>query len=241
MSLADVYIFDIDGTLTAPRQPIDEEFSSFFLSFAKKHEVFLATGSDKAKVLEQLPVEILHACHGYFTCMGNELWINDEKIYSRKLKIPTNVLEWLKQQIEDSRYPHKQNFGKTHFEYRSGMLNFSVSGRDISQEQRKLYYQWDVIEGERKFLARRFNELFKDYDLEAFVGGQISIDIQKKGKDKGQIYDYLSNYERKIFFGDKCYPGGNDYSLAKKCEVKFAVQNWKDTQKILQDFILPLS
>ena len=63
----------------------------------------------------------------------------------------------------------------------------------------------------------------------------IEIDIQKIGSDKGQIFDYLSFYKTKVFFGDKCEPSGNDYSLYKKCEIKFAVHSWLQTASILKN------
>ena len=36
-----------------------------------------------------------------------------------------------------------------------------------------------------------------------------------------------------IFFGDKCYEGGNDYSVAQKADIFWQVKNWKHTHKIL--------
>ena len=69
-----VYIFDIDGTLTPPRQKINKQFASFFASFCTQNAVFLATGSDYKKVKEQITKNIISKVDGIFTCMGNELW-----------------------------------------------------------------------------------------------------------------------------------------------------------------------
>ena len=117
-------------------------------------------------------------------------------------------------------------------------LNFSTVGRDITQAQREEYYEWDKIQGERKNICDNFNRLFNKH-FYACVGGKISIDIQKQGEDKSQIYHYLSDHDRKIFFGDKCEPGGNDYALANLCEVKFNVDNWRETWDILTNLIIP--
>lgn len=238
MSEYDAYIFDVDGTLTAPRSQMDEEFSKFFQKFCKKHIVYLATGSDRVKVKDQIPAEIIYSCMGVFTCMGNELWVDDEMIYSRKLKPPSDVIFWLYEKLYETKYP-KHKLGTVNFEYRAGMLNFSVVGRDISKNERTEYNEWDAIYKERKSICDTFNKIFHRYNLEACIGGEISIDIQEKGRDKGQIYDYLSNHPRKIFFGDKCQPGGNDFSLAKACEVKFNVDNWQQTWNILTNLIIP--
>lgn len=229
-----VYIFDVDGTLTPPRQKINKQFASFFVSFCEQKPVFLATGSDYKKVKEQITKDIISKVDGIFTCMGNELWVNDEKVYFKELKIPAEVQLWLTGQLYESKYP-KEKCGNIHFEHRTGMLNFSVVGRDISKDIRSEYSNWDKISKEREKIVKNFNKLFKHYNLEACIGGEISIDIQKTGSDKGQIFDYLSFYKTKVFFGDKCKPSGNDYSLYQKCEFKFSVDNWLHTSSILKN------
>ncbi len=229
-----VYIFDVDGTLTPPRQKINKQFASFFVSFCEQKPVFLATGSDYKKVKEQITKDIISKVDGIFTCMGNELWVNDEKVYFKELKIPAEVQLWLTGQLYESKYP-KEKCGNIHFEHRTGMLNFSVVGRDISKDIRSEYSNWDKSSKEREKIVKNFNKLFKHYNLEACIGGEISIDIQKIGSDKGQIFDYLSFYKTKVFFGDKCKPSGNDYSLYQKCEFKFSVDNWLHTSSILKN------
>ena len=48
------FIFDVDGTLTPARKQIDGEFLPFFSEFAARNDVYLVTGSDRDKTLEQL-------------------------------------------------------------------------------------------------------------------------------------------------------------------------------------------
>lgn len=232
----EVYIFDVDGTLTPARQPMNPEFVPVFEKFANNNVVFLASGSDFEKIKEQMPLKLMYDCMGVFSCMGNELRVNDEIIYRKKLNLPADVVMWLYEQLHNTKYPRHKS-GSSNFEYRVGMLNFSTVGRDISQKQREEYYQWDLIEEERFKICNKFNHLFKKYELEACIGGKISIDIQGIGRDKGQIYDYLSMYDEKIFFGDKCDLGGNDYSLYKKCEKTFTVRGWRDTMQILNNLM----
>ena len=45
------YIFDVDGTLTPSRGTIDPQFKKEFLAFARTHNVYLVTGSDRPKTL----------------------------------------------------------------------------------------------------------------------------------------------------------------------------------------------
>ena len=48
------YIFDVDGTLTPSRQKLDPNFLIFFNSFALANDVYLVTGSDRDKTIEQI-------------------------------------------------------------------------------------------------------------------------------------------------------------------------------------------
>ena len=91
------------------------------------------------------------------------------------------------------------------------MCNFSVVGRNATQEQRKQYYYYDCKTKEREQIAL----LKLSPKLQADVGGETGIDIFEKGCNKAQILNEFSNTERIKFYGDRTDPAGNDYVLAK--------------------------
>ena len=62
------YIFDVDGTLTPSRKKIDQEFLKFFMNFSSNHDVYLVTGSDRDKTLEQVTTELYHNCKRVYNC-----------------------------------------------------------------------------------------------------------------------------------------------------------------------------
>ena len=71
-----------------------------------------------------------------------EFYIDDKKVYENKCIIPHHITEWLDDKLRNSGCP--DTFKETlHYEYRPGMLNFSVCGRDVTTEQRKNYFDWD--------------------------------------------------------------------------------------------------
>ena len=225
------FLFDVDGTLTEPRQRMTEEFALFFSDWMEGKDVFLVSGSDLLKIKEQVPAPIIDKCQGIFACMGNELWKKDENIYRNNLLLPQEVKTWLDEKVKDSKFEQKR---PPHFEYRAGMVNFSVVGRGASTALRQYYYEWNEGVKERENIAEGFNKEFnKKYNLEALVGGQISLDIQQIGKDKGQIIDHL-DYEEHVFFGDKCDSGGNDHSLYERATEKWKVANHEHTLRLLK-------
>ena len=67
-----IYLFDIDGTLTEPRQKMSDNHVLAFLSWMTNKNVYLVTGSDYPKVKEQLPDSVVRKCNGVFCSMANQ-------------------------------------------------------------------------------------------------------------------------------------------------------------------------
>ena len=142
-----------------------------------------------------------------------------------------------------NQYPHRYG---NHIEDRGSMVNFSIVGRNCNQEQRDEFFKWDEEKGERRKISTFLKHKFKD--LDAVIGGQISIDIYPKGMDKSQIIEHIEDIEEKycpdkyIFIGDRTMEGGNDYPLAKLMTGKsfrdfYQTEGPKQTQKILESLI----
>ena len=226
------YIFDVDGTLTPSRGKIDSAFEKEFLKFCHTHRVFLVTGSDRDKTVEQVGETIYNACMRVYNCSGNSRWIRDKELYYNDWELPLDAKQCLNFKLEHSPFPLRTGL---HFEDRTGMCNFSVVGRNANQEQRKEYYEYDCKTKEREKIATAFNEKYPD--LLADVGGETGIDIFKKGCNKAQILNEFSNTNRIKFYGDRTDPAGNDYPLAKLLQPHqvFAVKDWKETRTLLSN------
>ena len=130
----------------------------------------------------------------------------------------------------------KQNLGN-HLEERVGLVNFSIIGRNCPQEKREEYYQWDKNNHERMKICESIMKKFPD--IEASIGGQISIDIYEKGCNKAQVLNDIS--DPICFFGDKMEEGGNDYPIAnrliqeKRDHSLYKVNTPNDTWNILKN------
>jgi len=208
-----LYVFDMDGTLTAPALPMDADFAAVFYNWQQTHKSYLATGSKYDKVVKQIEPKILNAFAGIYTSMGNEFTVQGKIIYQKKFV----ALPLLYQKLEDYRkntaYPYKQY--PNYIEERPGMINFSVLGRNCPHKARLKYTAWDQISKEREKMMDELVHLFPQYDIS--IGGPISLDITPKGCGKEQIaYHLREQYpnEKIVFIGDKTFVGGNDYKLA---------------------------
>ena len=236
-------MFDVDGTLTPSRQVMSQQFDNFMFRWGHRNNFWLVSGSDLDKMKEQVPEHILDLAEGLFTCGGNQLYVNGELIYDNKFKVPETLLTYLGEELRMTDYPVKAG---NHIEDRGSMLNFSIVGRNCTQNQREDYYRYDNLTGERKRISKYIREQWKDID--AVIGGQISIDIVPKGFDKSQIMKHIDETYKKrnvddceyIFYGDRIEEGGNDYPLAQLLESRsdgrvHKVEDWQDTLEQLQN------
>ena len=241
-----IFIFDVDGTLTPSRQPMTKEFQTFFKQWIKKNKFYLVTGSDLPKLQEQMCMYDIEA-EGIFTCCGNQFWLPNpsvpiqsaDLVYDNKFKVPRKLNKLLGTILSNSIYPHRYG---NHVEDRGSMVNFSIVGRDCNQEQREEYYKWDKEKGERKIIAQAVKEKFPD--LDAVIGGQISIDIYPKGNDKSQVLNVIEQERlvppnQYIFIGDGIENGGNDYPLAELMDNTpicdwYHTKGWEHTKEILE-------
>ena len=233
----------MDGTLTPSRREMTQDFEEFYSRWAKHHTFFLVSGSNLEKIKEQVPQYILDMSEGVFTCGGNQLWLGGKLSYNHEFKPEEDLINFLKEKLSNSPYPVRAG---NHIEDRGSMLNFSIVGRDCSLEERLEYFEYDVHSNERSIIS---DEIINKWNnLDAVIGGQISIDITPKGMNKSQVLSEVKKFysdDRYIFIGDRTMKGGNDYPLAKimneqeNCTVfqagaPSAEDGYKDTKIILE-------
>jgi phosphomannomutase len=225
------FIFDVDGTLTPSRRSIDTEFQRFFLDFIYANQVYLVTGSDSDKTIEQLGQDIFNQVARVYNCNGNDTWERGVNTYTNEWIIPHKAKSWLTEKLEESSFPLRTG---NHIEERPGMVNFSIVGRNATLGERKLYVQYDQKDNERSLIAKLFNKEFPT--LQATVGGDTGFDIAPIGLDKSQIMKDFNKDDQIYFFGDMMELGGNDYPLAIKVSDPIQVSDWKETKEYLEKF-----
>ena len=225
------YVFDVDGTLTPSRLRMDREFEQFFRNWIKDKNVYLLTGSDHDKTIEQVGVNIWREVTESHQCGGNVVYRQSDLVEVSKWQPSKSLIDVCQNLIDISKYPVKAG---NHIEERVGLLNISVVGRNCTQEQRLAYNEWDNEHREREFICKSLTTMFPE--LEATAGGQISVDIHEYGKNKSQIRRKLDGIIH--FFGDKTEKGGNDYPIASILEEPdkvFQVDDWEHTYRLLKE------
>ena len=225
------YVFDVDGTLSHARQPMDKEFHDWFVNWMATRDVYLVTGSDRPKTVEQIGEDIVDGCNMSFQCAGKDVWRKGSPVAQTNFTPPPEMTDWLKNELKNSKYPNRWG---NHIEKRVGLINFCVPGRDMPDEERDEYFHWDKAIGERLDIAERFNKEFPGF--QAQVGGNTSLDIFMAGRNKAQVYNTIGS--PMVFFGDRCEATGNDYPLVKMLKLydkHHHVTGPEDTWNILKE------
>ena len=229
------FIFDVDGTLTESRQQIDLSFEVYMIKFCCKYDVYLVTGSDRAKTVEQVGLDIYNRSKRVYNCSGSDVYEKDHNVYKSDWKPSRRLINFLSDELDYSTFPHKTG---NHIEHRPGGINFSVLGRgEDSMKYRKEYVKWDINTTERILMSDRIKSEFPDLNIQ--IGGQTGLDISDS--DKSQILRDFTAEDELVFFGDMMKEGQNDYPLAQAVDklggTNYSVNGWQDTYEKLKMLI----
>ena len=231
------FIFDIDGTITPSRKKIEHEFWAPFLIFCRNHDVYLVTGSDREKTVEQVGLDIFYTAKRVYNCSGSDVYEKNKNVYRDDWELPLDVEKFLLDELDYSQFPLRNG---NHIERRPGGVNFSILGRDSDPMLgREEYIKWDKERLEREDIADRLKNQFPELNVQ--IGGQTGLDISNK--DKSQILRDFSKDDDIHFFGDMMQEGQNDYPLAmaivnNMMGTSYNVNDYKETWELLRGFDL---
>ncbi|XP_076288470.1 phosphomannomutase [Lasioglossum baleicum] len=218
MSKKIICLFDVDGTLTDPRQPIKRNIEKFLLEKVRKEfDIAVVGGSDLVKLKEQLGGGSMFEKYKYIFAENGLIAFKDGK------KLPTETIQsiigedalqdlinFCLKYISELRLPFKRG---TFIEFRTGMLNVSPVGRNCTKEERIQFFEYDAENQVRQKFIQAIKKEFPDLALTYSIGGQISFDVFPVGWDKTYCLRHVQGYNEIHFFGDKTTEGGNDYEI----------------------------
>jgi phosphomannomutase len=235
-------LFDVDGTLTVPRQRATPEMLAALADLRKNYTVGIVGGSDLSKQKEQLSDDVLSLFDYVFSENGMHAFKAGAEIHRQNLKkylgdermafFLRNTLRFL----SELEIPVMRG---TFIELRNGMFNVSPIGRNCSQDERDAFEHYDQQHQVRAKLIARMQATFTEAagfpKLKYSIGGQISFDVFPEGWDKTYSLQFVKDQFKEIhFFGDKTSLGGNDYEIYTHKDVKgHSVKTFNETIEII--------
>uniref|UniRef100_A0A7S4KW97 Phosphomannomutase n=1 Tax=Paramoeba aestuarina TaxID=180227 RepID=A0A7S4KW97_9EUKA len=234
-------LFDVDGTLTEPRQKITPRMTALLRTLGEMYTVAVVGGSNHSKIREQLGQDLLDELDFVFcenglvsykdgsSLPGESIqdYLGDEKL---RFLIDSTLMA-----LAAVKIPKKRG---TFIELRKGLINISPIGRDCTQAERDEFAQYDELHNVRQSLIESLQKAYGDsYGLKFSIGGQISVDVFPFGWDKTYCLRFLSenDFDAIHFFGDKTHRGGNDHEIFEHPRtIGYHVNSSLDTLDILE-------
>jgi len=240
-------IFDLDGTLSESKSPMDAEMSDLLLQLLGIKKVAVTSGGSYTQFQNQFLKSLkcttkeLHSLYLFPTCATSFYCYNNnwENVYEEKLT------EAEKQKIKDafSRaldeagfVTPKRLYGEL-VEDRVTQVSFSALGSEAPFELKK---SWDPS-GKKRLHIKKYLDTYIP-EFETRVGGTTTIDVTPRGIDKAYGIKQMEKHlnipkSGMLFIGDALFEGGNDYPV-KACGVDcIAVSGPKDTKKIIKHIL----
>ena len=231
-------MFDLDGTLAASKSEISPATGQMLCTLLSTIDVCVISGGRfeqfDAQVLRHLGefcdltrLHLMPTCGTRYLRWQRGAW---GEIYFEKLSSDekNRAIEVLRDGAEKLGFWANATWGPA-LEDRGSQVTYSALGQSAPADA-KLAWDPDNSKKEalRKFAADRLP------DLEVKSGGSTSIDVTRRGIDKGygarNLMLALRLTERDIlFFGDRLDPDGNDYPIKAMGIDCIAVHGASDT------------
>ncbi|KAK4382110.1 Phosphomannomutase [Sesamum angolense] len=170
-----IALFDVDGTLTAPRKVATVKMLDFMQELRKVVTVGVVGGSDLVKISEQLGNTVVNDYDYVFAENGLVAHKDGKLIGKQSLKSflgeekLKEFINFTLHYIADLDIPIKRG---TFVEFRSGMLNVSPIGRNCSQEERDEFEKYDKVHNIRPKMVSVLREKFAHFNLTFSIGGK---------------------------------------------------------------------
>lgn len=250
MKYQHLVLFDMDGTLTPARRPIESPMLFALADLSQLAQIGVVSGSGFNYIREQLKVDLwgkhktpllLHLLDQitFFPCNGTQVYratdLHNPGVFTRvsgmEMKSEIGIPEYrrlvrtclqLQCELIDS-FPDLPVTG--HFlSDRESLINWCPIGREAGPQERGKFVELDQEHAIRVKFRRRLRELLHSVyhieDLEIALGGQTSFDIYPKGWDKTFTLRHIGKDQIPWFVGDKCGDNGNDQAIYEEIHAQ---------------------
>jgi len=258
----EIIIFDMDDTISESKTDIKEEMAHAISNLLSITQVGIISGcaytqftnqllqplemycpdiknkymydpEDRAKGLYLMPSSGAQLYH-----YQNDTWVQryNENLHLRE-KVEIYTVFELACEATNLHPLYTGEYGEI-AEDRESQITFSMLGQRAPLEVKKPY---DPDQSKRLRVASWMNGYFagSGSNFEVTVGGASSMDVTRKGSNKGAGVDKLIAFldfipkERILFVADALFPGGNDYSVRSLGIDCIQVKNPEETLEVI--------
>ena len=179
--------FDLDGTLTQHRSPLEAENRAVLDALKEKYKLIMVGAGGTERIYKQMgeyPIDILgnygmqesKMIDGKFTIVRETISRPDREFFLKNIG-------YLRE-----KYGYTQYAGETVEFHATGMVTFPLLGTKAAIADKLAF---DPTREKRRVLYPEVLEIFKDYAV--YIGGSSSFDFEEKKYNK---YDAIMTYAK---------------------------------------------
>lgn len=243
----ELIIFDMDGTLTPSRFPVDAEMGGLIMQLLSKKKVAIISGSGfsefQTDILKALPQDsenlsnlILLPTSGGRLYVWKGTWCEE---YSEHLSPAQKekIMTALNAALRGSGYVAPEKTYGPVIQDRGSQITFSANGQNAPLE---IKTAWDPTRAKREKIVELLKTSLPEF--EAMIGGTNTIDITRRGVNKSFAIRKLEEYlkmplDHMLFVGDKLMPGGNDFPARATGIDCIQVADPEETKKLIRSWV----
>ncbi|MBI4017886.1 MAG: HAD-IIB family hydrolase [Candidatus Aenigmarchaeota archaeon] len=240
-------IFDLDGTLSVSKTPMDKEMSELLVALLRKKDVAVISGGSYAQFEKQFlksldcPHELLKRLHLFPTCSTSFYRYQNgwKNIYQETLapEEKKKIVDAFTKALPEAAYVKPETPYGDILEDRDTQITFSGLGQQAPIELKE---KWDPDHKKRLYIKGFLDGYLPQFEVT--VAGTTSIDVTRKGIDKAygiaQMVKHLRiRKEEMLFVGDALFEGGNDYPVRATGVECVQVANPEETKRLIRSLI----
>ena len=230
--------FDLDGTLTQHKQPLDEVHKEALDRLSQKYKLLMVGAGQVMRIfnqLEQFPIDIIGNYgmqYGKYNSDNKDIdIIRDDKIDCNK-QLMASKIEMLRQ-----KYGFLDYAGEPVEYHPSGCVTFPIIGTKAKIEDK---LSFDPDRSKRRKIYDDVVNTFSDYCV--FVGGSSSFDMAPKPYNKYYALDLYCKengleHSEVVYIGDDYGLGGNDESVYLSDFNYLTIDNYNDFPDVVKDLL----
>lgn len=242
-----VIVFDLDGTLTASKQPITGEMADLLSRLLETHQVCVISGGEyerfQVQLLDRFKVESTNYQNVYLMPTNGTSFYRFEhggwtEVYREELPetARSEIVAALTQGAKDLGIWEEKTWGNVVAD-RGTQVTFSGLGQGAPLEAK---LKWDTDRAKREKLRALIKEKLPMYETN--IAGETSLDVTKKGIDKAygmrRLQEALSvKPEDILFIGDALEEGGNDYPVKAAGIETVAVKDEQECAEVIRGLL----
>ena len=230
--------FDLDGTLTQHRTPLDDTNRAVLTALSKKYKLLMAGAGMCHRIFGQMgnfPIDILGNYGMQYAEYNRE---TGELEIKKNEQLPVD-----RESLERRVTAMREKYGFTEFsgdnvEYHaSGCVTFPILGTKARIEDKLAF---DPDRAKRRAIYEDIKQVFSEYTV--FVGGSSSFDMAPAPYNKAYALakyceEHGISHDEVAYVGDDYGPGGNDESVYLSDFNFVTIDDYRDFPEIMKPFL----